>query len=82
MLAVEAVRLLGLPFGIVINRCDAGNQETEKYAERENIPVLMRIPDKREIAVNYSKGTLMVHAIPEMKDSFRTLYSDIKQRVN
>lgn len=82
VLAVEAVRTLGLPFGIVINRCDTGNEETKKYAKRERIPILMEIPDKREIAVNYSKGILMINAIPEMKDQFRSLYTDIRNRLN
>ena len=81
-LAVETVRVLNLPFGIVINRCDSGNDETIKYAEREDIPILMEIPDKREIAVNYSKGMLMIKAIPGMKDKFRALYTDIKKRIH
>jgi len=81
-LTVEAVRLLNLPFGIIINRCDAGNQETDAYAKQEHIPVLMKIPDKREIAVNYSKGELMVHAFPEMKKEFKALYSDINKRIH
>lgn len=82
VLAVETVRTLGLPFGIVINRCDTGNEETKNYAKRERIPILMEIPDKREIAVNYSKGILMINAIPEMKDQFRSLYTDIRNRLN
>jgi len=82
VLAVETVRTLNLPFGIIINRCDAGNEETKKYAKKEGIPILMEIPDKREIAVNYSKGILMIKAIPEMKDKFRALYTNIKNRLN
>ncbi|MBW1894101.1 MAG: ATP-binding protein [Deltaproteobacteria bacterium] len=82
VLAVETVRTLNLPFGIIINRFDAGNEETEKYAKKEGIPILMEIPDKREIAVNYSKGILMINAIPEMKDKFKALYTDIKNRLN
>lgn len=82
VLAVEAVRVLGLPFGIIINRSDAGNDKTAAYAKTEGIPVLMEIPDKREIAVNYSKGVLMIDAIPEMKDRFRSLYADIQNRLH
>ncbi len=80
-LAVEAARLMGLPFGIVINRCDAGTDETEKYAEREGIPVLMKIPDRRDIAENYSRGILMSQAIPEIKQQFRQLMTDIEQTI-
>jgi len=80
-LAVETVRVMGLPFGIVINRCDAGTDETKKYAEREGIPVLMEIPDRRDVAENYSRGILMCKAIPETKRQFKQLMTDIKKRI-
>jgi len=62
----------------IINILDA----PPAYAKQEHIPVLMKIPDKREIAVNYSKGELMVHAFPEMKKEFKALYSDINKRIH
>ena len=80
-LAVEAVRVMGLPFGMIINRCDAGTDETEKYAEREGIPILMKIPDRRDIAENYSRGILMTQAIPEIKQQFRQLMADIERKI-
>ncbi|MCD6224108.1 MAG: ATP-binding protein [Deltaproteobacteria bacterium] len=79
-LAVEAVRTMELPFGIVINRCDSGNDGVLQYAKKENIQVIMEIPDRREIAENYSKGVLMVNARPEMKELFKALYSKIENR--
>ncbi len=79
-LAVEAVRTMKLPFGIVINRCDSGNDGVLQYAKKENIQVMMEIPDRREIAENYSKGVLMVNARPEMKELFKALYSKIENR--
>ena len=79
-LAVEAVRTMELPFGIVINRCDSGNDGVLQYAKKENIQVMMEIPDRREIAENYSKGVLMVNAMPEMKELFKALYSKIENR--
>jgi MinD superfamily P-loop ATPase len=78
-LAVETVRAMKLPFGIVINRCDSGTDETEEYAGREGIPILLKIPDRREIAENYSRGVMMCQAIPEMKQQFRQLMADIQQ---
>jgi len=82
ILAVEAVRTMGLPFGLVINRCDSGTDDTKKYATREGIPILMEIPDRRDIAENYSRGILMCHAIPELKQQFKQLMADIQQKVN
>ena len=81
-LAVEAVRVMGLPFGMVINRCDTGTDETETYAGREGIPILMRIPDRRDIAENYSRGILITRAIPEIKQQFSQLIAGIERIID
>ena len=81
-LAVETARLMGLPFGIVINRSDVGDDRTHQYAADENIPILMEIPDLRKIAEAYSNGILMVDALPEMKEKFQALYQNVMARLN
>jgi MinD superfamily P-loop ATPase len=77
ILAVEVVRLLKIPFGIVINRCDAGDNRTKQYAEKQGIPILLELADKRKIAEAYSRGEPVVHAMPEMKKEFNDLYHRI-----
>jgi MinD superfamily P-loop ATPase len=76
-LAVEAVRLLNIPCGIVINRAGIGDQKVNDYAREEQIPVLMEIPYNRDIAVAYSKGELMIDVMPEMKSQFQQLIEKI-----
>jgi len=78
ILAVEVLRKLKIPFGVVINRADLGNNKTEEYCQNENIPILMRIPFKKEIAMAYSKGEPMVKVFPEYKKDFRELFNIIK----
>ena len=78
ILAVEVVKILNIPFGVVINRSDLGNKDTDNYCEKEDIPILMRIPFKKEIAVVYSKGIPVVEALPEYKKSFQKLFRNIK----
>ena len=78
ILAVELLKKLAIPFGVVINRADLGNNKTEEYCKQENIPVLMRIPFKREIAMAYSKGESMVKAFPEYKKDFQNLFTTIR----
>jgi len=78
ILAVEVLRKIKIPFGVVINRADLGNTKTEEYCKEENITVLMRIPFKKEIAMAYSKGEPMVKAFPEYKKDFQSLFNDIK----
>ena len=79
VLAVEVVRKLKIPSGVVINRCDLGNRDTHNYCKTENIPILMEIPFKKEIAAAYSKGTALVERFPEYKKEFFSMYERIKK---
>ncbi len=81
-LAVEAVKLLGIPCGLVINRAGIGNDDVKNYAQNENIPVLLEIPFDKQIASAYSKGELLVQALPEYKEMFKLLYTSIEAIVN
>lgn len=76
-LAVDVVRQLDVPFGVVINRHGVGDDQVGSYCHDENIPVLMKIPYDREIAVLYSKGIPFVEEMPAWKDNFRGMYRDI-----
>lgn len=78
-LAVEAVKMLGIPHGLVINRSDMGNDDVWQYARTENLPILMEIPFDRAIAEAYSRGRLMVEAMPAWKGKFQELFNRIEQ---
>jgi len=80
-LAVEAVKILGIPHGLVINRSDMGDDKVMAYAEQENLPILMEIPFDRRIAEAYSRGEMIVEVIPEWKDRFSELYLRIEKIV-
>ena len=76
-LAVGAVRILGIPCGLVINRSDMGDDRVLDYAKKESVPVLMEIPFDRKIAEAYSRGDMIVEAMPEWRERFVQLYQDI-----
>ena len=78
-LTVGAVKLLDIPFGLVINRADMGDREVYTYAAKENIPILMEIPFERGIAEAYSRGELFVRRFPEWEERFQRLYQDIAE---
>ena len=80
-LAVGAVNILGIPCGLVINRSDMGDAQVKTYAEKENVPVLMEIPFDRRIAEAYSRGEMVVDAMPEWKQEFKGLYHRIEEMV-
>jgi MinD superfamily P-loop ATPase len=72
-LAVETVREIGVSFGVVINRVGVGDDRVHAYCGVERIPVLLEIPDDRRIAEAYSRGELVVEALPEYRELFRGL---------
>lgn len=80
-LAVEAVKLLHIPCGLVINRSDIGNNDVRQYAQMENLPILMEIPFDRRIAETYSRGRLMVETMPEWKEKFSELHRQIESKI-
>ena len=78
VLAVETMRQLGLPFGVVINRADVGDSRVTDYCDAEGIPVLLEIPDDRRIAQAYSRGELAIEAVPEIAEAFVRLCARVE----
>ncbi len=79
-LAVDMVRELSLPFGVVINRVGIGDGRVHSFCGEEDIPILAEIPDDRRIAEAYSKGRLIVDALPEYRGLFQNLVEGIRKR--
>jgi MinD superfamily P-loop ATPase len=78
-LAVETVRLLNIPHGLIINRAGMGDDAVYAYAKDKNLPVLMEIPYDKAIAQAYSKGDLIISQQEDYKEKFQTLYQKICQ---
>lgn len=81
IVSVEVLKQLNIPYGVVINRSDIGDEKVENYCKVKNIPILMKIPFRREIAVAYSKGIAIVEELSEYKNKFRKLYIEISQKI-
>ena len=77
-LAVDTVRELKLKFGVVINRVGIGDERVQHYCAAEHIPVLLEIADDRRIAEAYSRGQLIVDALPEYRAHFEQLWQAIE----
>jgi len=80
-LAFEAVQLLDIPCGLVINRSDIGNDSVYQYAKEKNLPILLEIPFDRQIARIYSKGKLIVDELEPWRFQFQELYRKIKNYI-
>jgi len=82
ILAVEVLRKLQIPFGVFINRSDIGDGKVDNYCGEENIPILMKIPFSREIAVSYSEGVPIVKKDSLYQDKFINMYINICTIIN
>lgn len=76
-LAVAMIRELKIPFGVVVNRNNIGDNRVHEYCRTEEIPVLLEIPDDRRIAEAYSRGELIIEALPE----YRGLFDRLREKI-
>ena len=79
-LAVGMVRELKLPFAVVINRSDSGDDRVQRYCDEEDIEVALEIPDDRRIAEAYSVGKMIIEVLPEYGKDFLHLYERVSKR--
>lgn len=77
-LAVDMVRDIGVPCGVVLNRAGLGDNKTEDYCLKEDIPVLLQIPLDTDIARLYSRGIPLVEGIEQWREAFLKLFHDVK----
>lgn len=80
-LAVDVVRNINVPFGVVINKYDKTFEEMEQYLTENQIEVLLKIPFDRKIAEAYSNGILPVNSSDKRRSEFIGLIGIIKQKI-
>jgi MinD superfamily P-loop ATPase len=78
-LAVDMVRELRIPFCVVVNRVGIGDDRVHVFCGNEGIPILLEIPDDRRIAEAYSRGELIVEALPEYIAHFERLREAVRE---
>jgi len=79
-LAVEMLRELDKPFGVVINRADVGDDGVTRYCTEEEIEILASIPDDRKVAEAYARGDIAVRVLPEYRALFQGLLEELMDR--
>ncbi len=80
-LAVETVRTLHLPFGVVINRAGSGDRRVHDYCAAEGLDILAEIPDDRRVAESYARGRVLVKDLHHTKPLFEALARRIEDRL-
>jgi MinD superfamily P-loop ATPase len=82
VLAVEVLEKMNIPFGVVLNRADIGDEGVNNYCLSKNIPILMHIPFDKEIAFLYSNGIPFVTEKKEYLEKFSAMFAAIESSVN
>jgi MinD superfamily P-loop ATPase len=75
--AVGAVRALGVPCGVIVNRAGEDFPELYRYLEKERIPLLLEIENDRRVAEAYARGKTLLEVRPELREKFQKLLREI-----
>jgi MinD superfamily P-loop ATPase len=81
VMAVDVVKQLGIPHGVIVNRAGIGDDSVQEFCRENEIPILMEIPFDREIAELYSRGVPFVEMMPEWRGQFLELFELIKRLI-
>jgi MinD superfamily P-loop ATPase len=57
--SVGTLKNINKPYGVIINRAGLGNNDVREYLSQQDIPLLLEIPFKKEIAGLYSRGKIL-----------------------
>jgi len=77
-LTVTLTRELEIPVGVIINRSDVGDAAIEEFCYKNDIPVLLKIPFRKEIARAYANGIPLVRQFPEYRSHFNALFEPLE----
>ncbi|MFH1568702.1 MAG: ATP-binding protein [Gemmatimonadota bacterium] len=78
-LAVDMVRLLEIPIGVVVNRADGDSADVERYCRDQALPVLASLPEDRRVAEACARARLTVEALPEYGPAYLELWQRIEE---
>jgi len=56
--SIETLKDLKISYGIVINKCDLGDNKLKEYLAEENAEIISEIPFSKDIAHDYSVGNI------------------------
>lgn len=78
-LSLEAVKLLGMPGGLVINRWQGEEKELSDLSVKTGFPILGRIPFSSDLARAYMRGDDPLAAMPSLRGILMDIAGRIKE---
>ncbi|EOD01356.1 ATP-binding protein [Caldisalinibacter kiritimatiensis] len=76
-IAVEVIKQMNIPFGVVINKSDENDDIIEDYCKEEGCEILGKIPFSKDIASKYSKGQLLFHENDKVAEEMDKIVSKV-----
>ncbi|MGQ9623147.1 MAG: ATP-binding protein [Candidatus Caldatribacteriaceae bacterium] len=76
-ITVQVLEKLAIPFGVIVNRADIGNEEVREFCQKRGIPILLEIPYLRKIVELYSRGIPFIQEMPEWEEKFKALFERV-----
>lgn len=80
-LALDMVKELGIPHGVVINRAMESNTDGQTVCKNRGAHIIAEIADDRRIAESYSRGEMIINTVPGIRESFAQLWGSIRKLV-
>ena len=77
-LAHQAVRSLGKPIAVVVNRAGLGDAQVAEYCREHELRILAELPFDPDAAGSYSRGELVARTSPEWHERFIALASNVR----
>lgn len=75
----ELVRVMGKPFGVVLNKCLEGENPSERFCVEKGIPMIGRIPFDAKLGRVCSDAKIAVDEMPEYKTLFSSLLETVEK---
>lgn len=73
----ELVKVFRKPFGVVLNKCQEGENPSEEYCLRNGIQILYRIPFDGDLGLIHSEARIAVRE----SEKYRVLFGDLLQTI-
>lgn len=73
MMVIKLARLFNKPIGVVLNKCEAYVNPSEKVCDENSVPVIARIPFDTELGALHSEAKIAVAADPKYRALFKQI---------
>lgn len=80
--SAEVLGILGIPYGVVLNKDEIGDGRVEQFCEGNQVPILLRIPYDRDIAALCARGIPFAREDPGWAKKFGELFRAVQEEVS